>query len=424
MQIDRGLIIYYNFDGNADDLMNNNPGTVHEATLDSGICESQSYNFNGQTSYIECGSSQALNSRSSGFSISLWVNPKIPPDNQLSSLVAKWAFDPQKDHFGMWLDKSLRVVFAVSEPRQMEDGTFSHHRLPPDEWHHIVGTWNVNQDMRIYINGKLDAVGKQTGKGINYRSAATMKIGRQVVRRNRPYKGNIDELRIYNRTLASQEVEYLYQEGLTMCEKVFVEGQVLNKKTQEPTPGLVIFEDLDSGKEFYSMKTEGDDCRYRVKLPRNFRFAFYAKADEFISVNENINTLNYPNDKVIKKDLFLVPVLAGESISLNNIFFESAKADLKTESFNELNRILPLFEDYPNLKIEIAGHTDWIGSDKANQALSDRRANSVREYFISQGVDTEKIVAKGYGEKEPVADNETDEGRAMNRRVEFRILEK
>jgi len=306
----------------------------------------------------------------------------------------------------------------------MEDGTFSHHRLKTDEWHHVVGTWNVSKEMKIYIDGRLDITGKQTGKGINYKSEATMKIGRQKVRRNRPYKGNLDELRIYNRTLTSQEVEYLYQEGLTMCEKVYVSGQVLNKRTKEPTPGLVIFEDLDSGKEFYSMKTEGDDCTYRVKLPRNARFAFYAKADEFISLNENINTLNYPNNKEIRKDLFLVPILAGESINLNNIFFESAKADLKKESYNELNRILPLFEDYPSLKIEIAGHTDWVGSDAANQALSDRRANAVLDYFISQGVNPDQIIATGYGEKEPVATNETDEGRQMNRRVEFRILEK
>lgn len=423
IQIDKGLIIYYNFDGNAEDLQGNNPGIVKGAILDTGICESQSYFFNGQDAFIDCENSKALNTRVPGFSISLWVKPKQPTSNDLSTVIAKWAFNPERDQFGMWLDQNLRIVFAVSEPRQMEDGTFSRHRLEPDAWYHIVGTWNVNQEMRIYVNGQLDIVGKQTGKGINYRSEESLRIGRQVVRKDRPYRGNIDEIRIYARTLTPQEAEYLYQEGLTMCEKVFVEGQVINKRTNEPTSGLVVFEDLDTGKEFYSMETEGDDCRYRVKLPGNARFAFYAKADEFISVNENINTLNYPNNKVIQKDLYLVPVMAGESISLNNIFFETAKADLRKESFNELNRILPLFEDYPNLKIEIAGHTDWVGSDESNQVLSERRANTVMEYFISKGVSTDRIVAKGYGEKEPVATNETDEGRALNRRVEFRILE-
>jgi outer membrane protein OmpA-like peptidoglycan-associated protein len=120
----------------------------------------------------------------------------------------------------------------------------------------------------------------------------------------------------------------------------------------------------------------------------------------------------------------VVPVEVGQSIRLNNIFFDFAKATLRKDSFHELDRILPYFEKFSNLKIGLNGHTDSVGSDAANQKLSEDRANSVRDYLVSKGISGDKIEAKGYGETEPVASNDTDEGRQLNRRVEFTIIEK
>jgi outer membrane protein OmpA-like peptidoglycan-associated protein len=137
-----------------------------------------------------------------------------------------------------------------------------------------------------------------------------------------------------------------------------------------------------------------------------------------------LSTSNRTINEVIERDLYVVPLEVGESIRLNNIFFDFAKATLTKESFHELDRILPYFEKFQNLKIEISGHTDDVGSDEANQKLSEARANSVREYLINQGVRIDKIEAAGYGESIPVATNDTDEGRQLNRRVEFKVLEK
>ena len=424
IDINSGLIAHYNFDGNADDELGKSNGTVYGATLDTGICESQSYFFNGTSDYIDCGNDPSLNGRFSGLSISVWIKLTNLNTQQLSTILAKWAFDPQNDHFGLWLDPNNRVVFAVSEPRYMENGTFSAHHLDPETWYNIVATWNRNRETKIYINGIIDQVGQQTGYGINFHSDASLKIGRQVVRKDRPFRGNIDEIRIYNRTLNDKEAVYLYNEGITMCQKVFVQGQVLNKKTGLPEPGTVHFDDMSTGDEFLSIETEGDQCEYKATLPLKRHFALYAKSDNFLSINENINTGNYPNNQVIQKNLYLVPVEVGQSISLNNIFFDFNKATLKKESFAELDRVIPLFTQFPNLKIEIAGHTDSVGSDEYNQNLSEARAASVREYLLGKGVDADRITAKGYGESQPIASNDTDEGRAQNRRVEFRILEK
>ncbi|HLF33752.1 MAG TPA: LamG-like jellyroll fold domain-containing protein [Cyclobacteriaceae bacterium] len=424
VDLNAGLVVYYTFEGNADDKLGNNNGKVLGAELDTGICEGQSYYFNGTSAYIEGGNSTALNGRFGGLSVSLWVKPKSIISNNLSTILAKWAFDPLKDHFGIWLDPNYRVIFAVSEPRVMESGTFGSTQLMPDTWYHIVATWSNNRDIKIYVNGALDKLGKQAGNGINFQSDATLKIGRQVLRKDRPYRGHIDEIRIYKRTLNQKEVEVLYNEGLTMCEKIFIKGQVINKKTGLPTPGMVHFDNMQSGEEFLSLETRGEACTYEATLPRNAVFAFYAKADNFLSVSENVNTQNIPNNKVVEKNLFLVPVEVGESISLNNIFFDFNKATLQKESFAELSRVIPLFNQFPNLKIEIAGHTDAIGSDDYNLRLSESRAGAVRDYFLTQNIAGDKIISKGYGEAEPVATNDTDEGRAQNRRVEFRILEK
>ena len=151
IDLNAGLIAHYTFDGNADDELGLNNGKVMGASLDSGICEGQSYFFNGANAYIDCGNDKSLNGRFGGLSISVWVKISNTNTNSLSTILAKWAFDPQNDHFGIWLDPGNRVVFAVSEPRKMEGGTYSLHHLDPNKWYNIVATWNANRDIRIYI---------------------------------------------------------------------------------------------------------------------------------------------------------------------------------------------------------------------------------------------------------------------------------
>ena len=106
------------------------------------------------------------------------------------------------------------------------------------------------------------------------------------------------------------------------------------------------------------------------------------------------------------------------------IFFETNQATLKSSSYPELDRAAALMKANPELEVEIAGYTDAKGSDTYNRDLSQRRANSVREYIINQGVDGARLVAIGYGEASPIATNDTEQGRAENRRVEFVVRRK
>lgn len=424
IDLERGLISYYPFDENTNDAIGNNHGTNNGASLEDGRCGNMAYSFDGSLDYIDCGNDRSLNGNWNGLSLSVWVRPDEVSELQLATIMAKWAFDTDKDHFGLWLNSSNKIIMAVSSPGTMENGIFSKSALSYDTWQHIVATWRRNGEIRIYIDGKLDKLGKQTGKNINVRSPLSLKIGRQVNRRSRPYKGWLDEVRIYKRALYDSEVDVLYQQGKAVCEKIYVKGRVLNKKTNEPIQANVVFENMKDGTIYNKVATIGPEANYELILPLGNKFGFYADAENFLSENQTLSTQNRVMNEVIERDLFVVPLEVGQSIRLNNIFFESGLAALTQESFHELSRVLPYFEKFPNLKIEISGHTDAIGSDQANKLLSEARSNSVRDFLVKSGVPEDKILALGYGESSPVATNDTDEGRQLNRRVEFKVLEK
>lgn len=110
------------------------------------------------------------------------------------------------------------------------------------------------------------------------------------------------------------------------------------------------------------------------------------------------------------------------TITLKNVFFDTGKATLRKESFTALNDLVDALKMKPAMVVEIAGHTDNVGSKNANQQLSEQRAVSVRTYLIKKGIDGQRILAKGYGDNEPVSYNDTEEGKQQNRRTEVRII--
>ena len=111
------------------------------------------------------------------------------------------------------------------------------------------------------------------------------------------------------------------------------------------------------------------------------------------------------------------------SFSLDHVNFDLAKSSLKKESYAELEELVEYLEFKESVRIEIAGHTDNQGDEKSNQTLSQKRSETVRNYLISKGIDPARIVAKGYGESKPIADNGTEEGRQKNRRTEVHMLD-
>lgn len=117
----------------------------------------------------------------------------------------------------------------------------------------------------------------------------------------------------------------------------------------------------------------------------------------------------------------LSAIKAGEKIILKNVFYETGKYDLKDESFAELNKAVAFLKKNKNISIEISGHTDNTGESKSNLLLSEKRAASVYNYLIKEGIESSRLTSKGYGEDKPVASNNTELGRAKNRRTEMMI---
>ncbi|MGB5132996.1 MAG: OmpA family protein [Steroidobacteraceae bacterium] len=111
----------------------------------------------------------------------------------------------------------------------------------------------------------------------------------------------------------------------------------------------------------------------------------------------------------------------GLVLTLGDVLFTSGRADLKVGATSNLNRLVAFLTQNPNRHIEIEGHTDNVGSDEYNQGLSQRRADAVKSYLMQQGINSQRIIATGMGEHQPVADNDSDGGRQLNRRVEVII---
>jgi outer membrane protein OmpA-like peptidoglycan-associated protein len=204
---------------------------------------------------------------------------------------------------------------------------------------------------------------------------------------------------------------------------LLVYGTVYNQKTKQPVGDASIrYEYLSDGKVAGIASSTPVTGEYKIVLPSGSNYGFLATAKKFISVSDNLDATSIKEYAEVKRDLNLVPAEVGEVIRLNNIFFDFAKAELKSESFPELDRVVLLLNDNPEMNIALGGHTDNVGSDEANLKLSQERINSVLNYLVTKGISKIRMTATGYGETKPIATNDTDEGRARNRRVEFMIV--
>ncbi|GIV34513.1 MAG: hypothetical protein KatS3mg031_2048 [Chitinophagales bacterium] len=206
---------------------------------------------------------------------------------------------------------------------------------------------------------------------------------------------------------------------------VLVYGNVYNKKNNKPIGNAsIVYEVLPGGEEAGIARSEPETGAYKITLPYGRFFGIRAAAEGYISISDNLDLTQIEEYKEVRKDLYLAPIEVGEIVRLNNIFFDYDKATLRPESYPELNRVVEFLKSSPRVVIELSGHTDDRGSDSYNLALSQNRAKAVVDYLIKQGISPSRLVAKGYGETRPVATNDTEEGRQLNRRVEFEILKK
>jgi outer membrane protein OmpA-like peptidoglycan-associated protein len=205
---------------------------------------------------------------------------------------------------------------------------------------------------------------------------------------------------------------------------VLVLGTVLNAKTNKPVVADIVFEDLNGGVSKGEATSNAKTGQYRVVLPYGTNYGLHAKAKGFVSVNENLELVNFSTYTEVQKNLLLVPIEVGEAIQLNNVFFEQGKPALQPESYLELDRLVQILNENPTMEIELAGHTDNLGNPTSLVVLSQNRVGTVKKYLVSKGINANRITGQGFGGKKPLVKNDTEEHRKMNRRVEFKIVKK
>lgn len=203
----------------------------------------------------------------------------------------------------------------------------------------------------------------------------------------------------------------------------YVKGKVVNADNNQPVESRFELIDLANAKvvaEAYSDKVNGE---FLICLPAEKNYALNVSKQGFLFYSENFSLKDNPQVKeALKMDIALKPIKLGQTMVLKNIFFNTNSYELKDESKAELEKLISFLNTNPKVKIEIGGHTDNVGDDKSNQVLSEKRALAVTEYLVAHGINKDKLTYKGYGESKPVASNETEEGRAQNRRTAFTII--
>ncbi|MEQ9303141.1 MAG: OmpA family protein [Marinoscillum sp.] len=204
---------------------------------------------------------------------------------------------------------------------------------------------------------------------------------------------------------------------------VVVQGIVSNSKTSTPIGAVVLIEDINSGELISVNKSNSSSGAYLVVLPAGRNYSVSASSKGFFFYSQSFELPADTTYQEITNDIALEPIEKGTKVVLNNIFFESGRAELKPISYVELNKAADLLKDNATMVIEIGGHTDNLGSDALNLSLSQKRAEAVQKYLVLAGIEAARVRSKGYGETQPIADNATEEGRAKNRRTEFEIVE-
>ncbi len=221
-------------------------------------------------------------------------------------------------------------------------------------------------------------------------------------------------------------------ENLRPTKTLYFEGKVFDINTRKPLAGKFQLIDLKTGKEVIYSEADAVTGEFMVSLPVNCDYALNVSFPGYNFFSQNFNLINPEGQEAFHMDVPLVPITSDAPTILKNVFFDLAKATLRSESFVELNKLRDFLMTNPTIKIELGGHTDTRGDATENQVLSTDRAKSVYNYLVSQGIIAERLSYKGYGETVNIntdaeiaklsSEKEKEAAHQENRRTEYKII--
>jgi outer membrane protein OmpA-like peptidoglycan-associated protein len=203
---------------------------------------------------------------------------------------------------------------------------------------------------------------------------------------------------------------------------VMVKGKVVNVNTHKPVSASIIFKPDQSPVVQAVAKSNPENGTYNIVLPKGSNHYFQAEVEGYLTMMKSININEASRYTELERDLYLVPLVRGQKIPLNNIFFVRSQDELLPHSYQELDQLVAILKQYSTLEIELGGHTDNLGQPELNFDLSLKRVDAVKEYLVSSGIDSSRLHTKGYGDTQPIARNDREFNRRRNRRVEFTSL--
>lgn len=204
----------------------------------------------------------------------------------------------------------------------------------------------------------------------------------------------------------------------------FFKGIVFDAKTNKPLEASFDLIDLKTGNSIVRSLSNPLNGEFLVCLPSNMEYALNVSRPGYLFFSGHFDLINNPDvTEPYIKDVPLMPIEAGSKVILKNIFFDTDTYTLKEESIIELKHIYRFLQDNPTVHIEISGHTDNVGTYGYNKTLSENRAKAVYEYLVSEGIDPIRLSYIGYAFEQPIESNDSEEGRALNRRTEFKVTD-
>jgi outer membrane protein OmpA-like peptidoglycan-associated protein len=203
----------------------------------------------------------------------------------------------------------------------------------------------------------------------------------------------------------------------------YLQGKLFDASSHLPLEAKFEIINLQTGQIVASAESDQVSGDFLVSLPSDGSYALNISREGYLFHSEHFELGNIANQIKPKTiDVPLAEIKKGESMVLRNIFFETNEFRLRPESTQELERLVKMMQENPSIQIEISGHTDNVGSEGLNQRLSENRAKAVYDFLIHRGISSNRLKYAGYGMSRPIAPNDTEEGRAQNRRTEIQIL--
>jgi outer membrane protein OmpA-like peptidoglycan-associated protein len=330
------------------------------------------------------------------------------------------------DEEGLYLDPSGDTLFFSSKGHNSMGG-FDVFRTTKD----AEGNWNSPVNLGYPINSPEDDLYYKVGENAKIAYLSTVrdeglggldmfKLIYLGAEKEFLFSKEEDTLAWFVKPI--NDLFYKMPQKLEIDSTLYLIGQVTDANSNQPIVAKLQL--IDREKSMVVATTISEESgNYKIKLPDKKAFGVEINATGYMFFIDTIDLSQeqFLNDIAIR-NFTLDKVEVGAKMILKNIYFDTGKATLKSESYPELNRVAQFLKDNPTIKIEISGHTDNIGAYALNKKLSRERAKSVVDYLTGQEITKGRLQFEGYAYDQPIAPNNTEEGRSLNRRVEFKIL--